>query len=451
MSLRWLQVLTLLVVLAGLSACQQDKRRCREADTLLQQGLEYRAAKNNEAAAECFSQALVAINQCDADQPDIRRLKAQVEDNLGAMYWKHGLFDEALALHLDAVTLLRNLYEPKLLMTALRNCGRVMASQQHLQEAQTYYDEAWQIAQRLCNTTFCNELLMETSHDLYLESGDFRKAIENASKALKGGAEAGFCNLVIGLSHYYLDENDSALVFLNQAVQSEKPSVRMSAYQVMYLIHQSKGDFEQALRYHELYNENMMLDDQMFRSEQMERIKGEYELQMQKNNLETKQRQKTLFLYLILGGLLAYLFIVLLLLRQKTLGAKLKGEEIKNQLESALKKNKVYVAALALAEQITATTLDFDLDDADWDDFVELVDKLHGGFTERLLAQYPTLTKTDLQICCLTKQGFSNQVISILMNIQTASFARRKSRIKQEKMNGLNDDRSFEEIINQIS
>ena len=66
------------------------------------------------------------------------------------------------------------------------------------------------------------------------------------------------------------------------------------------------------------------------------------------------------------------------------------------------------------------------------------------------LEQYPNLTKSDLQICCLTKQGFSNQVISILMNQQTASYARRKSRIKQEKMNGLNDDRSFEEIISEI-
>ena len=67
-----------------------------------------------------------------------------------------------------------------------------------------------------------------------------------------------------------------------------------------------------------------------------------------------------------------------------------------------------------------------------------------------LMEKYPTLTKSDLQICCLTKQGFSNQVISILMNLQTNSYARRKSRIKQEKMNGLEDERSFEEIINNL-
>ena len=123
---------------------------------------------------------------------------------------------------------------------------------------------------------------------------------------------------------------------------------------------------------------------------------------------------------------------------------------MKNQLELELKKNKVYVTALALTEQITASTLDFDLNENEWDDFVELIDKVYGNFTQRLTAQYPTLTKSDLQICCLTKQGFSNQVISILMNLQTNSYARRKSRIKQEKMNGAEDERSFEEIINEL-
>ena len=81
---------------------------------------------------------------------------------------------------------------------------------------------------------------------------------------------------------------------------------------------------------------------------------------------------------------------------------------------------------------------------------MSLIDKVYGDFTQRLMTQYPSLTNSDLQICCLTKQGFSNQVISILMNLQTNSYARRKSRIKQEKMNGLEDERSFDEIINSL-
>jgi tetratricopeptide (TPR) repeat protein len=438
------------LLLVGIASCQQGARSLREAETLFQQGVERRADKHTEAAAECFSQALLAINQCDARKPEVKKLKAQIEDNLGAMCWKHGLSDDALQLHLDAVALLRELYEPALLMKALRNCGRVTATLQGVNEAQIYYDEARQIAEKQHDKAFCNELLMETSHDLYLESGDYTKAIEDASKALAGGADPGFCNLVIGLAHYYLDENKEALGFLDEATRSEKPSIRMSAYQALYLIRQSMGNYQEALRCHELYNENMLQDDADFRGEQLERIKSDYELKMQMNRMKSEQKLKYLNFYIIVGTLVVVLVVVLLLLRQKTLSERLKSADMQNQLESALKKNKVYVTALALSEQITASTLDFDLKEIDWDDFVTLIDKVYGDFTQRLITQYPTLTKSDLQICCLTKQGFSNQVISILMNIQTGSYARRKSRIKQEKMDGLNDERSFEEIINEI-
>ena len=123
---------------------------------------------------------------------------------------------------------------------------------------------------------------------------------------------------------------------------------------------------------------------------------------------------------------------------------------MKNELELELKKNKVYVTALALNEQITTSTIDFELKESEWDDFVKIIDKVYGNFIARLTKQYPNLTKSDIQICCLTKQGFSNQVISILMNLQTNSYARRKSRIKQEKMNGLEDERSFEDIVKAI-
>lgn len=156
--------------------------------------------------------------------------------------------------------------------------------------------------------------------------------------------------------------------------------------------------------------------------------------------------KKEVFL-LIIGVLLTYLILMLLLLRQKSLKDRLKKEKSQHQMDLALLKNKVYLAAQALAEVISTPPVEFNLQDVDWDDFIELVNHLHQGFVKRLLAKYPNLTKGDVQICCLTRLGFSNQVISTLMNQQAASYARRKSRIKQEKMNGMQDERSFEEII----
>ena len=436
------------LVMAGLTACHHEARWLKEAETLFEQGVEQRATKQSEAAAESFSQALLAIEHCDLDKPETKLLKAQIEDNLGFTYWKHELFEEALPLHTDASNLARELGDSTLLMTALRNSGRTAASLGDLDAAQQHYDEALTIAKALNDKTMEADILLESSRDILIEKEDYKQVIERVSQALAHSATPDICHLTLGVAHFYLEQDSLALVHLNEATKSGTAGTRMSAYQTLHYLYQYAGDYPKALECHELFNENMMQADREHRSEQVQRIKAEYDLQMQKNQLKAEQKLKSLYLYLILGGLVAALAVVLLLLRQKTLNAKLKAEEMKNQLELALKKNKVYVTALALTEQITASTLDFDLKETEWDDFVTLIDKVYGDFTQRLMEKYPALTKSDLQICCLTKQGFSNQVISILMNLQTNSYARRKSRIKQEKMNGLEDERSFEEIIN---
>ena len=436
-------------MLAGLTACHYEARYFKEAETCFQQGVEQRAAKQSEAAAESFSQALIAIEQCSLDKPEVQRLKGQIEDNLGFCYWKHELFKEALPLHNDAVALFRVLNADTLLMTALRNCGRVSASLGDIDNAKTAYEEALTLAKTLNDKSMENDILLEMGRDVLLPHGDYKQVIGLVSQALANGAE-GDGQLTLGVAYYYMSQDSLAIVHLTEATKNEMAGVRMSAYQALCYLHQMQGDYAKALECHELFNENMMQADQAHRSELVQRIKAEYDLQMQKNSLQAEQKLKSLYLYLILGVLLVVLVVVLLLLRQKTLSAKLKAEEMKNQMELALKKNKVYVTALALTEQITASTLDFNLKESEWDDFVVLIDKVYGSFTKRLMAQYPALTKSDLQICCLTKQGFSNQVISIMMNLQTNSYARRKSRIKQEKMNGSEDKRSFEEIIGEI-
>ena len=437
------------LILTGFTACKRDTRSLQEAKMLFQQGVEQRADKQSEAAAESFSQALLAIGHCNQEKPDVQRLKGQIEDNLGFCYWKHELFEEALPLHEDATGLFRSLDADTLLMSSLRNCGRASASLGDIEGALSAYEEALTLARTLNDQTMENDILLEMSRDVLLPQGNYRQAIELVKRARANGATDD-SPLTLGVAYYYLAQDSLAIVYLTEATQNEMAGVRMSAYQALCYLYQMRGDYAKALECHELFNDNMMQADKVHRSEQVQRIKAEYDLQLQKNNLQAEQKLKSLYLYLILGALMVILAITLLLLRQKTLSERLKAEEMKNQMELALKKNKVYVTALALTEQITASTLDFDLKEGEWDDFVELIDKVYGNFTQRLTAQYPALTKSDLQICCLTKQGFSNQVISILMNLQTNSYARRKSRIKQEKMNGLEDERSFEEIINEV-
>ena len=116
-------ILLAIFMLAGLAACRHETRYFKEAETCFQQGVEQRANKQSEEAAASFSQALLAIEHCNLDQPEVKRLKAQIEDNLGFTYWKHELFDEALPLHADAAKLAREVNDSTILMT----CAIVVA------------------------------------------------------------------------------------------------------------------------------------------------------------------------------------------------------------------------------------------------------------------------------------------------------------------------------------
>ena len=428
-------------------SCQSGSRQLEKARALYEQGLEL-STDNSVAAAESYSQALLALDRCDQQRPEVQRLKGQIEDQLGTRYWKHGLKDEALRLHLDATELFRQTADSALLMNALRNAGRVGASLHDVEQAKQYYEASLGLANTLNDTVFANELKLEIARDIYMEQGDYEKVIGMVAEALAGGARPDLCHLTLGMAYYYVENDSLAINYLNLATQSEKAGVRMPAYQGLYQIKELQGKYQEALECYRLFNENMMQAHREQRSEEMQRIQRDYELQMQKNAMQSEQKLKALYLYVALGLLIVALVVTLLLLRQKTLKTKLKDEENQRQLELALKKNNVFVTALALAEQITMSTVDFNLEESEWNDYLELIDLVYNGFTKKLLERYPTLTKADLQICSLTRQGFSNQVISIMMNLQTNSYARRKYRIKQEKMNG--DERSFEEIVGEI-
>ena len=439
-------VMALLMVMA---ACQSQSKQLEKATALYQQGMEC-ATDDPVAAIEACHQALLTLSRCDQNDLEVIRLTAQTTDLLGTRYWKNGLIDNALQLHQQAVALSRQINDSTLLMTALRNTGRVASSLHDVALVQASYEEALQISTCLKQQEFSNELLVELARDVYMELGNYGKAIDAASQALQGGVRQDLCYLTLGLSNYYIENDSLAITYLNQALKSEKAGVRMPAYQGLYFIYQLQEDYPRALECYERFNENLLLSEHEQRTEEVQRIKGEYELKAQELSLKSSQHLKNLTLYLLLSLLCFALLFTLLLLRQRTLPARLKSEEVKNQLETSLKKNKVFVTALALSEQITASSLDFNIGESEWEDFMRLIDMIHGGFTQKLLAKYPTLSKGDLQICCLTRQGFSNQVIAILMNLQNNSFARRKYRIKQDKMNGAEDERSFEDIINDV-
>ena len=473
-------------------SCSSPSSRLQKAEDSYRQGVELRAQRLSEEAAQCFLQGIEYLRHGEKT-PQVLLLEGQLYDNLGAMYHKHGLFDDALAMHQQAIIDFKAIHDSTNLVAAYRNCGRVTNLKEQFNISKQYYDTAFLIANNLPNhTALLNDLNLEVARDYYLPVGNYAKAIECVNKAIQGGLsdnDLDIANMTLGVLYYYTDNYPQAKTHLQEALRSERAGLKMSVYQTLYAIAYNEGDYPKAMEYQDLFTQYMMQSDQEHNSEAMQRIKAEYELKVQKSEMESLHRNKSLKLYLIIALSLIALLLILLMVRRKIAQNKLEMEQIRGQVErdqnrihelvsdmetlirtndelrrdrqtlsqkellmtnQILARNKVFATAQALSEQVTSESLNFQLSDADWADFISLTDLVFDGFSQRLLQLYPKLGKWDVRICCLSKNGFSNQVISILLDTQTDSYYKRKTRIKQLKMNLPDDNRTFEEIVNAV-
>ena len=481
----------ILLLCLGMVACDSPSKRMEQAQSLYEEGTRLREQRLSEDAAECFLQGLELLHGCDKTN-EVLQLEGQLCDNLGAMYLKHGLFDDSFTQHQQALECFRQTADSTGMMNAYRNSGRAVCAMEQYTQAKLYYDSAFNIASLINDQAMLSDLYLEMGRDYYLKTGNLAKGIECVNQALQGGLnenDTDIAHMTLGILYYYSRDNEQAKTYLNKALRSERPGLKMSVYQTLFAIACAEKDYQQAIQYHKLYASNLLETEAEHSSETMQRIKAEYELKAQKSELESLHRNRDLKLYLIIALSVIALLLIILIVRKILSDQKLEMERFKNQVErnqnrihelvsdmetlirtndelrrnqqtlsqkelmmtqKIMARNKVMVTAQALSEEINNETLNFELNDNDWTDFINLTDLLFDGFSQRLLGLYPRLGKWDVRICCLSKNGFSNQVISILLDTQTDSYYKRKTRIKQMKMNLADDNRSFEEIVNAV-
>lgn len=90
------------------------------------------------------------------------------------------------------------------------------------------------------------------------------------------------------------------------------------------------------------------------------------------------------------------------------------------------------------------------LDNALWEEIKENVDLIFDDYTKRLRQQIPSMTESDIQICCLIKLRFSNIDIATALKISTTSVSKRKSRLKERIMKetgSLDDSQSLDLLL----
>ena len=130
-----------------LAACNNQAKNQDKARVLYEEGLRLREEQRSEEAAEFFLKALELLDNIRVN--DDSPLRAQINDNLGALYLKHGIFDGALDAHDEALRCFKLLNDSTGMMNAYRNCGRAMRSQEQYTIAKQYYDSAFYDAKKL--------------------------------------------------------------------------------------------------------------------------------------------------------------------------------------------------------------------------------------------------------------------------------------------------------------
>ena len=177
------RLLTILFICIALTACDTQQKRMDQAKNLYEEGLQLREQRQSEEAAERFSQALVLVQHCEKTT-EVLQLEGQLCDNLGAMYFKHGLFEDAFKQHQQALGCFKQTSDSTGMMNAYRNSGRAVRAQELFTQAKQYYDSAFLIADLLHDQAMLSDLYLEMGRDYYMEAGNFAKGIESVNKAL---------------------------------------------------------------------------------------------------------------------------------------------------------------------------------------------------------------------------------------------------------------------------
>ena len=120
-------ILTAAICLA-LVACDSQAKRMEQAKVLYEEGMQLREQRRSEEAAEKFLQGLSLVQRSDKTAETVQ-LEGQLCDNLGAMYLKHGLFEDAFKQHQLALNCFRQTADSTGMMNAYRNSGRAVRAQ----------------------------------------------------------------------------------------------------------------------------------------------------------------------------------------------------------------------------------------------------------------------------------------------------------------------------------
>lgn len=416
-----------------------------------------------------------------AEKAGDKRLQMVLCNNAGLIYYAQVLNEKADSLYQLSEKLAIDLNDSCAWAEALSQQGMI-----DINRGETFYPAAekkmlrgYQLGKNVKNRVLKINLTYALS-TLY-------SYMENGKEALKFAYEhRSFSNdslklinaSLLGEAFYQIGQYDSATIYLKQALALKGYITLSGIYMRLADIAKEQGDMAISVemeRIYSAYKDSVLLIDQTNKVVDVEK-----NLQMQqklKENQRTVTHQYTIYI-LIISAILGLLMVYLrkryrrritrlqqekekiikqkqtLLQESSSLKETLqKAEAEKNAL---LKETFNYSEVNRKIERIIQDYKDHDssseeLTDDDWQTILAEVNLRWNNITIRLSIHYPSLSKSDIHMCCLTLLDIQRVHIGFLMNCSRSAYYKREDNILEKKMGYAHKVTTLKEVLSTFS
>ena len=192
-----------------------------------------------------------------AEKAENYDLNILLKSNLGLLFWRHGLQEEADSLYRQAVELAEAHHDSLRLAVVLVHCADIC-----MERGEEYYTDAEKYLKRALKLVkdtdkqHTEELVFSSLSYLLEYQGKSREAILYANKGMRlvlDSSERYGYYLVIGSAYLQLEQYDSAFVYLNRGIPSDNYYAKTNAYMKLSEMAMRLGKQNEALEYETLY------------------------------------------------------------------------------------------------------------------------------------------------------------------------------------------------------
>jgi len=281
----------------------------RKAMSLFYAGQVYHDLKDYETASGYYIRA----KEISKETPDYR-FTSLISANIGMLYaYRRELKEDAKKELWEAYDYAVKSADSSRISSSLCTLGRIYGVFGQWDSVAYFYSEAMKIAEQVNDLRSLSNAQSEISV-AYTKLGMLKQAIDLLSNSIKISKEEGFSGLAqaylsLGSVYRAMDMNDSSVVFLNKALNTNNLYTIRAAYWNLYHLYKENGHYREALSYNELCQEYADSVRHMAYSTEIKEIREKYEnekLVNENNLLKIKQGN------LIRTSLLVFIFLLII-------------------------------------------------------------------------------------------------------------------------------------------